>query len=65
MPMSKSGDLPDVQCKNVVVGHTPNMLMMMGVGSSHPIYEPKYEIVIKDIHIPLPAALMKIFVQCT
>jgi hypothetical protein len=37
----------------------------MGVGGSHPIYEAKYEIVIRDFHIPLPAALMRKIMQCS
>jgi hypothetical protein len=64
MTVSKGGlKLPDIECNDIVVGHTPNMMMLMGVGSSHPVYEPKYEIVIRDFHVPLPTALVRIFVQ--
>jgi hypothetical protein len=66
MTKSKSGDLPDVECNIVVVGHTPDMRMLMGVGSSHPILRPMYEFVIKNvIRVPLPAALMSMFMPCS
>jgi hypothetical protein len=63
-PITRGGlKLPDIECSDIVVGHTPNTLLLLGVGGSRPIYEPKYEIVIRDIHIPLPTALIRIFVQ--
>jgi hypothetical protein len=62
--MSKGGgELLDIECSNVIIGHTANMRMLMGVGSSRPIYETKYETVIRDFHIPLPAALGRLLVD--
>jgi hypothetical protein len=64
IPISAGGlKLPEVECSDIVVGHTTSMLLLLGVDGSHPIYEPKYEIVIRDFHIPLPPALMRIFVK--
>jgi hypothetical protein len=55
--------IPDIQCSNVIVGYTPNMMTLLGAGGSSPIYEPRYQIVIRDLAIPLPAGLTKIFVK--
>ena len=64
MPISKGGwKLPDIECNDTIVGHTPNTLLLLGVGGSRPIYEAKYAIAIRDIRIPLPAALVRIFVK--
>jgi hypothetical protein len=62
IPISRGGfKLPDVECSDIVVGHTS--LLPLRIPGSSPIYEPKYEIVIKNFHIPLPPALMRIFVK--
>jgi hypothetical protein len=50
--------MPELTCNEVVVG---NNLMMMGVGG--PIYEPRYQIVIRNIQIPLPPTLTKMFLK--
>jgi hypothetical protein len=36
--------LPEIECNDIVVGHTPNMLLLLHVGGSRPIYETKYEL---------------------
>lgn len=66
MTLSKSGDLPDVECKIGVFGHTTSsMMMMMGAGGPRPIYRPIYEYVVKDVfRIPLPAVVMSRFMPC-
>jgi hypothetical protein len=65
MTISKSGDLPDVECKIGVVGHTTGSMMMMGAGGPRPIYRPIYEYVVKDFfRVPLPAAVMSKFMPC-
>ena len=64
--MFTSGDgikIPEIQCNDFVVGHTPNMLPLLGVGGSSPIYEPRYQIVVRNIAIPLPVNLTKIFMK--
>jgi hypothetical protein len=64
MPVSKGGGEPiGIECNDMIVGYAPGSRMMMGVGGPHPIHEQKYEFVIRDFHIPLPAALVKIFVD--
>jgi hypothetical protein len=55
--------LPELTCNDVIVGHTPDMLMLLGVGGSSPIYEPRYQIVIRDIPIPVPPTLTKMFMK--
>jgi hypothetical protein len=55
--------IPELTCNDIIVGHTPNMLPLLGVGGSSPIYEPRYQIVIRDIHIPLPPTLTKMFMK--
>jgi hypothetical protein len=63
MSVSKGGlNLPDIECKTIIVGHSPGGMMMRGAGGPQPIYEPKYEIVIRDVHIPLPTVLVRMFV---
>jgi hypothetical protein len=65
MTLSKSGYLPDVQCKIGVVGKTTHSMMLMGAGGPGPIYGPIYEYVAKDIfRVPLPAAVMSKFMPC-
>jgi hypothetical protein len=55
--------IPELTCNDVVVGHTPNLLPLLGVGGSGPIYEARYQIVIRDMPTPLPPALTKMFVK--
>lgn len=55
--------IPELTCNDVIVGHTPDLLPLLGVGGSSPIYEPRYQIVIRDIPIPLPPTLTKMFMQ--
>ena len=50
--------IPELTCTDVIVG---NNLMLMGVGG--PIYEPRYQIVIRDIPILLPPRLTKMFMK--
>ena len=50
--------IPELTCNEVIVG---NNLLLLGVGG--PIYEPRYQIVIRDIHIPLPPTLTKMFMK--
>lgn len=50
--------IPELTCNEVIVG---NNLLLLGVGG--PIYEPRYQIVIRDIHIPLPPTVTKMFVK--
>jgi hypothetical protein len=57
------GELLGIECNDTIVGYAGGSMLLMGVGGRHPIYEPKYEIVIREFHIPLPAALVRIFVQ--
>ena len=61
MSVSKGVKLPDIECSDVIVGHTPDNLSLMGVGGSSPIYESRYEFVIMDIHVPLPSELTRKF----
>jgi hypothetical protein len=62
MPISNGGfNLPDIECSDIIVGHTS--LLPLGIPASSPIFEAKYEIVIRNIHITLPAALTRIFVK--
>jgi hypothetical protein len=64
MPISQGGlKLPDVECSDIVVARTPNRTSLMDVGGSNPIYDARYEIVIKNFHIPLPRASIRIFVK--
>jgi hypothetical protein len=53
--------IPEIECSDVIVGHNSGLLLL-GVGGG-PIYEPRYQIVIRDSHIPLPPVLTKIFVK--
>jgi hypothetical protein len=56
--------LPEIiECNDVVVGHTPNMLPLLGAGGSSPIYEPRYQIVVRNIGVPLPVSLTKKFIK--
>jgi hypothetical protein len=55
--------IPEMECTDVVVGHTPNFLPLLGVGGSRPLYEPRYQIVIRDIPILLPPTLTKMFMK--
>ena len=50
--------IPELTCNEVIVG---NNLLLLGVGG--PIYEPRYQIVIRDIHIPLRPTLTKMFMK--
>ena len=50
--------IPELTCNEVIVG---NNLLLLGVGG--PIYEPRYQIMIRDIHIPLPPTLTKMFMK--
>jgi len=50
--------IPELTCNEVIVG---NNLLLLGVGG--PIYEPRYQIVIRDIHIPFPPTLTKMFMK--
>jgi hypothetical protein len=50
--------IPELTCNEVIVGDN---LMLMGVGG--PIYEPRYQIMIRDIEIPLPPRLTKMFMK--
>jgi hypothetical protein len=63
MTISKGvGEPLGIECRNVIVGYAPGMRMLMGVGGPRPIHKTKYEIVVRDFHIPLPAALGEILV---
>jgi hypothetical protein len=53
--------IPELTCTEVIVGHNSGLLLM-GVGGG-PIYEPRYQIVIREIPIPLPPALTKMFMK--
>jgi hypothetical protein len=65
MILSKTGELPDIQCNIVAVGKTGGSMMMMGVGGSHPILGPIYELVVRNvIRVPLPAAWMNMIMPC-
>jgi hypothetical protein len=65
MTLSKSGELPDVQCKIGVVGKTTHSMLLLHTGGPSPIYGPIYEFVVKDIiRVPLPAAVMSKFMPC-
>ena len=64
MPMSKGGGEPlGFECNKIIVGHTGGGMLLRGVGGGGPIYGTKYEFVIRDFHIPLPAALGSMFVD--
>jgi len=53
--------IPAIECSNVIVGHNSG-LTLLGVAGG-PIYEARYEIMIRDIHIPVPPALTKMVVK--
>jgi hypothetical protein len=53
--------IPELTCTELIVGHDSGLLLM-GVGGG-PIYEPRYQVVIRDIQIPLPPALTKMFMR--
>jgi hypothetical protein len=63
MMFTSSGGIkiPEIECSNVIVGHNSG-LTLLGVGGGA-IYEPRYQIVIRDIHIPLPPTLIKMFTK--
>jgi hypothetical protein len=62
--ISKRGGEPlGFDCNKIIIGHTGSGLLLRHVGGSQPIYRIKYEIVIRDFHIPLPAALGRILVD--
>ena len=50
--------IPELTCTDVIVG---NNLMLMGVGG--PIYEPRYQIVIRGMPVLLPPPLTKMFMK--
>jgi hypothetical protein len=58
MPTSKSGgELLGFECSKIIVGHSGGSMLLLHVGGPRPIYGTKYEVMIRDFHIPLPAAL--------
>jgi hypothetical protein len=66
IPLFVSGGgikIPELQCDDVIVGHRPNMMALLGVGGGGLIYEPRYQIVIRDIPILLPSTLTKMFMK--
>jgi hypothetical protein len=55
--------IPEIQCNDVVVGYTANMLSLLGSGGGSPIYEARYQIVVRNTAIPLPVSLTKLFLK--
>jgi hypothetical protein len=54
--------LPEIGCDEVVVGHKPSMLPLLGVGGpGGAIYEARYQITIRDVRIPVPYVITKWF----
>jgi hypothetical protein len=51
----------ELTCTDVIVGHNSG-LTLMGVGGG-PIYEPRYQIVIRGMPVLLPPPLTKMFMK--
>jgi hypothetical protein len=64
MAISKrGGELLGMECNNAIVGYTGGHMTLTGAGGHSPIHEIKYDFVIREFRIPLPAALGRILVD--